>query len=1151
MFHDQEGNLCGTVLRYDRDNGHLVPYPTENEQNHRLQIELVWQSALHLLAIYYNNNDPTKLQYLLQRKSPQLVNEIIEPIMNSNDEYTLTRIYLDDSYGSTDVDLVLSYCKQGAYHLIRLTELFLPDFETSYDYTNDNKSRLRTLSGKEEWPELDIIILKQKSPRILPLDRVPILFPYPSIAHGSCFVIGYPAFCNLEKFSSLYVFNTEQSKRMNAKEKQDYLRLIYEQIRVTMGNFSQRIVSIGVITSLTMGDDQIDTHTAPTLQGFSGGPLVKYHTFDPSLKQKNVEFFSGVHLDASQRKQCNFWLNTTKQGFALHYAKSILCEEELRPFVMKYKHYLLPFLNYHEKNLLNSELASKIGYIYQQNSSQEWSTIVPIKFTKIFINNEWHNAKLHMTFPVCDPRTGEEICQVEESTKADVDKAVKAARNAFRNDSEWRKMNAVVRADLMKKFAEYLRRDIDYLSKLETLNNGKPLEENKMDITISADCIDYYAGLVDKIMNKTSTTPTDSFLHSYNSPIGVLGQIISWNYPIMMLAFKLGPALACNTVILKPAEETPLTALYCASLLKEAGFPPGVVNILPGDGSKCGQFIVTHKGIDKVGKQVQALAAESNLKSLSLELLEKCPLIICEDADLDSAVELTHRTIFANSARSCFAGSRIFVHEKIYDRFVIKSVELATQRVVGDPFDSKTKQGPQINDEKFQKTIKYIKSGIKQGAKLECGGERFGTNGFFIPPTIFSNVIDDMDITSDKENPSNSTASTNVVSSPTRSLENKISRRWGTSEQTVGDSSSSTTNNTSPYVRCRSATGTNEPSTPATIVSVTTSLPPTTNTLDDSTSEKRRSNVPPSRDEEAEAQEINNLLSTVEENTNDNNQQEFLSNIDNDIEKANQHMCHLLAELDEKTRRIKELDLLLNQEKDHCKELETKLKVVLELQERDAHLHIRQLGQTDAELRKARRDTERVRILQQQLEFKQKQLEDVQKVLASGQTKYNEESSKSQHEIHEKWMEVKRLTRELDGSRKECENLRKQITKYANNQRLSQEQTMHKPITQHINNNSRISSEADINSSSSSLPLPYKQEERLIEQSSNSRTTSLIKMFKTEPRFIVLPRPCFYSQPFISSLVSNRFMLSNQFLILYDSSQRIINQNDFLSAKKK
>ncbi|CAF3972494.1 unnamed protein product [Rotaria sp. Silwood2] len=268
-------------------------------------------------------------------------------------------------------------------------------------------------------------------------------------------------------------------------------------------------------------------------------------------------------------------------------------------------------------------------------------------------------------------------------------------------------MGAAVRADLMRKFAEYLRRDIDYLSKLETLNNGKPLEENKMDITVSADCIDYYAG---------------------------------------------------NTIILKPAEETPLTALYCASLLKESGFPPGVVNVLPGDGSECSQFIVTHKGIDKViftgsfgvGRKVQELAAKSNLECLSFELLEKCPLIICEDADLDSAVKLTDRTIFANSAQSCFAGSRIFVHEKIHDQFVIKYAELATRRVVGDPFDSKTEQGPQINDEKVQKIMKYIESGKKQGAKLECGGERFGTNGFFIRPTVFSNVTDDMDITSDE-----------------------------------------------------------------------------------------------------------------------------------------------------------------------------------------------------------------------------------------------------------------------------------------------------------------------------------------------------------------------------------------------------------------
>ncbi|CAF1650420.1 unnamed protein product, partial [Didymodactylos carnosus] len=193
------------------------------------------------------------------------------------------RIYINDSYGPTNVNLVLSYCKQGAYHLIRLTELFVPNFETLYDYTDDNKFRLRTLSGEEEWLGLDIVILKQKPSIILPFDRVPILFPRPSITHGSCFVIGYPAFCDLEKFSSLYVFNAEQSERMNDNEKRNYLRLIFEQTRVTMGDFVQRIVSIGVITSLTMGDDHIDTHTAPTLSGFSGGPLVKYHTFDPSL----------------------------------------------------------------------------------------------------------------------------------------------------------------------------------------------------------------------------------------------------------------------------------------------------------------------------------------------------------------------------------------------------------------------------------------------------------------------------------------------------------------------------------------------------------------------------------------------------------------------------------------------------------------------------------------------------------------------------------------------------------------------------------------------------------------------------------------------------------------------------------------------------
>ncbi|CAF4484310.1 unnamed protein product [Rotaria sp. Silwood1] len=281
-------------------------------------------------------------------------------------------------------------------------------------------------------------------------------------------------------------------------------------------------------------------------------------------------------------------------------------------------------------------------------------------------------------------------------------------------------------------------------------------------------------------------------------------------------------------------------------------------------------------------------------------------------------------------------------------------------------------------------------------------------------------------------------------------------------------------------------------------------------------------------DDEEKTTEIGNLLSTAKENTNDNDQKELLSNINNDIEKANQHMRSLHSEIDEKTRRIKELDALLNQEKDHCKELETKLKVVLELRERDAHLHIRQLGQTDAELRKARTDTERVRILQQQLELKQKQLDDVQKVLSSEQTKFSEESGKLQHEIHEKWMEVKRLTRELDGARKECEGLRRQITRYANSERLSQEKTMHKPIPQHINNSSRLSSEPETNSSSPPPSHSYQQGEKPIDYGRNdSGAASPAEMLRIRPPLFGLPRPPFFPPPFMPP--PNPFMMGPRF----------------------
>ncbi|UJR26027.1 hypothetical protein I4U23_007373 [Adineta vaga] len=263
------------------------------------------------------------------------------------------------------------------------------------------------------------------------------------------------------------------------------------------------------------------------------------------------------------------------------------------------------------------------------------------------------------------------------------------------------------------------------------------------------------------------------------------------------------------------------------------------------------------------------------------------------------------------------------------------------------------------------------------------------------------------------------------------------------------------------------------------------------------------------------------------------NQKELLSKIDDDVEKANQHLRDLHSEVEEKTRRIKDLDSLLNQERDRCRELETKLKVVLELRERDAHLHIRQLGQTDAELRKARTDTERVRILQQQLHLKEQQLEDVQKVLNSEQTKFSEECSKLQHEIHEKWMEVKKLTRELDGAKKECESLRRQISKYGSSERSSQEKTMHKPVPQHMNTSAgRVSSEPETNGNSPPPPIPYQQGDnfRPIDHERNdSGAASPSEMFRMRPPLFGLPRPPFYPPPFLPPHPHNPFMMGARF----------------------
>ncbi|PNF22957.1 Retinal dehydrogenase 2 [Cryptotermes secundus] len=382
-------------------------------------------------------------------------------------------------------------------------------------------------------------------------------------------------------------------------------------------------------------------------------------------------------------------------------------------------------------------------------------TLPEIKYTKLFINNEFVDSVSGKTFPTVNPATGKKIVDIAEGDKADVDKAVAAAKAAFKIGSPWRKLDASARGVLLNKLADLLERDAKTLATLETLDNGKPLTAANIDILICANTLRYYAGWCDKIHGQT--IPADGTVFSFTrlEPVGIVGQIIPWNFPAALAIWKLAPALATGcTVVLKPAEQTPLTALYIAALVKEAGVPEGVVNVIPGYGPTAGAAITAHPDVTKVaftgstevGRIIMADAAKSNLKKVSLELGGKSPLIIFKDADVDQAVELAHQAVFINQGQICCAGSRTFVHEDIYDEFVKKSVERAQKRKVGDPFTETTEQGPQIDDEMFNKVLKFIKSGKAEGAKLECGGERLGDIGYFIKPTVFSNVTDNMTV---------------------------------------------------------------------------------------------------------------------------------------------------------------------------------------------------------------------------------------------------------------------------------------------------------------------------------------------------------------------------------------------------------------------
>ncbi|XP_029000883.1 aldehyde dehydrogenase family 1 member A3 [Betta splendens] len=382
--------------------------------------------------------------------------------------------------------------------------------------------------------------------------------------------------------------------------------------------------------------------------------------------------------------------------------------------------------------------------------------IQEIKCTKIFFNNEWHTSSTGKTFPTFNPATGSKICDVEEADQEDVDKAVQAAKVAKQRGSPWQRMESSGRGRLLYRLADLMERDRLLLATLETLDTGKPfLQSFFIDLEGSIKTLRYYAGWADKVQGRSLAIDETFVCLTKHNPVGVCGAIIPWNFPLLMLTWKLAPALSCgNTVVIKPAEQTPLTALHLGSLIIEAGLPPGVVNIVPGFGPTAGAAIASHRDVDKVaftgstevGQLIKEAAARSNLKRVTLELGGKNPCIVFADCDLQLAVKETQHGAFYNQGQCCTAASRVYVEESIYEEFVHCSIESAKKIVIGDPLDPQTSHGPQIDHQQFDKIMSFIESGKQEGAKLEYGGAAVGERGLFIQPTIFSGVKDHMRI---------------------------------------------------------------------------------------------------------------------------------------------------------------------------------------------------------------------------------------------------------------------------------------------------------------------------------------------------------------------------------------------------------------------
>ncbi|MFQ5562559.1 MAG: aldehyde dehydrogenase family protein [Parvularculaceae bacterium] len=377
----------------------------------------------------------------------------------------------------------------------------------------------------------------------------------------------------------------------------------------------------------------------------------------------------------------------------------------------------------------------------------------------MLIGGEFCDSASGKTFQSVDPSTEEVIADVAEGGSEDVNRAVEAARKALET-GPWAEMDARERGRLMMKWADLIDDNVEDLARLEVLDNGKPVGEALgYDIPSAAATIRYFAGWADKIEGRTIPVSGPFFTHTRREPVGVCGLIIPWNFPLAMAAWKLGPCLASGcTAVLKPAEQTPLTALRAGELALEAGLPPGVLNIVPGfGGGGAGEALVKHDGVDKIAftgeyKTAQIIKRETahTMKRLTFELGGKSPNIIFDDADLDEAVDGAFGAIFLNQGQNCCAGSRAFVHERIYDAFVEKLAEKARARRIGDPLKADTEHGPQIDKAQFDKIMRYIDLGRSQGAVCAAGGARVGDRGFFIAPTVFAGVSDDMAIATDE-----------------------------------------------------------------------------------------------------------------------------------------------------------------------------------------------------------------------------------------------------------------------------------------------------------------------------------------------------------------------------------------------------------------